>query len=168
MPNTTTLNEALAAAVSYADPHPEKEVGGFILKKKNTADEYVFVPVENKYINKPEEVGLYSPNPKLYGSLVVSLLLDGFENFASFHSHPLGCSTRPSVTDLSKLFKGFPVNYIYSAEFKHLAQYTFTPGNTIEELFDKGKLSENTILVVDEINQSIEAAWDTTTIKQYA
>ncbi len=125
MESNTTLPEQLRLARESVRLGGAEEEGGFILKKTNaTGDEYKFVKITNANTGTPIAPVLFSANKAEFGQKIIPLFREGWINWASFHSHP-GHSVRPSSTDLNKLFKGHPVNFIYSPRGGDLAKYTF-------------------------------------------
>lgn len=166
---TESLKLALDEAMAYAAPFIEMECGGVILKSKE-ADEYKFIPLLNKHKDTAKSAGLYEVDRTDFGKQVIPLLTSGYNNYASFHTHPIGCDTNPSSIDFTKLFKGFPTNFIFSPSTKALSQYDFVPGTTMEEIFGSGKGGENTLLFVENLEDKldgpkIESAWNLTKLR---
>ena len=86
------------------------EEGGLILKRE---EDYRFVRVENRYAGTDTACGLYETEMRSLSSGVFSRLSEGWQMFASFHTHPM-YSAHPSSIDMSKLFLGFKYNIIYA------------------------------------------------------
>lgn len=96
------------------DPGLNEEQGGFILKRPNT-QEYQFIPITNQNTGTATAVSLYTADTKEFNDFVALPAVDeGFEIFASFHSHPNGMRAIPSQIDLTQLFTSFPVNFIFA------------------------------------------------------
>ena len=109
-----SLNQCLLRAILHYDDSLVEEQGGFILKEKGLAN-YKFIPVKNANTGAAEALCLYIADRQQFNNEVLLLTIDGeWEIYASYHTHPEGCRAMPSNTDLTKLFEGFPTNYIYS------------------------------------------------------
>lgn len=106
-------------------PGINEEEGGFILRKE---ENFEFVKISNQHTGTSAAAYFYEANRTEYGSKVISKYNDGFKNHASFHTHPLGCRARPSMTDLSRLFNGAPCNFIWSPSFRELIRYIYISG----------------------------------------
>ena len=120
-----TLPPALQAAVDEARaqcPGVDEEEGGLILVKD---DVYKFVKLRNKHTGETVAVGFIEFDPAEYGEKIISLFNDGWRNHSSFHTHPTGCRALPSMIDLTRLFNGFPVNYIWSPSREELSEFTY-------------------------------------------
>lgn len=131
---TTDLGASLAGALRQAVMEcigEHEEEGGFIVKR---LPDYQFFRVTNVNTGTPSAAGLYEPVRQEYGEKVIGSYGKGFQNFASFHTHPTNYPARPSFTDLTRLFNGQPVNFIWSPSLRQLKQYTFasaTPELTV-------------------------------------
>lgn len=120
-----SLHVALKLAVSTCLGADEEE-GGFIVRKD---DEYQFHRITNSHTGTPTAVGLYEPERQEYGDKVIGSYSQGFKNYGSFHTHPTNFPARPSFTDLTRLFNGQPVNFIWSPSLRELKKYTFLGAN---------------------------------------
>lgn len=120
-----SLHAALKLAVSTCLGVNEEE-GGFIVRK---GDEYQFHGVTNRHTGTETAVVLYEPVAQEYGDKVIVSYGQGYQNFGSFHTHPTGCPARPSMTDLTRLFNGQPVNFIWSPSLREMKKYTFVSAN---------------------------------------
>lgn len=120
-----SLHAALKLAVDTCLGIDEEE-GGFIVRR---GEEYQFHRIINSHTGTPTAIGLYEPNRQEYGDKVIGSYGKGFQNFGSFHTHPTNFPARPSITDLTRLFNGQPVNFIWSPSLRELKQYTFRIAN---------------------------------------
>jgi proteasome lid subunit RPN8/RPN11 len=100
-----------------------EEQGGFILKRTGK-DEYVFVPVTNSISGTPGAVALYIADTTEFNNKVLLKTEDGWEVYASYHTHPIGMRAMPSSIDISMLFTSFPINFIYAPE-KELNRFDY-------------------------------------------
>src|ERR1035437_9417983 len=110
-----SLHQTLLNAILSYDDSLNEEQGGFIIKKSNE-DNYKFIPVKNENTGTPIALALYIAEPVEFGQKVLLTMLDDWEVYASYHTHPKGMRAMPSHTDLTKLFTSFPINYIYAPE----------------------------------------------------
>jgi hypothetical protein len=113
--------EALRLAINQC-PGVEEEEGGFLISRD---DEIEFHKIVNKYSGTPTARGLYEPDRIEYGNKIIAAYSKGFINYASFHTHPTLCPAKPSQTDLTRLFNGQPVNFIWSPSVRELNMFTF-------------------------------------------
>lgn len=104
------LTLSLDLAKSSCKFDGDEEEGGIILMKD---DVFEFIKITNTNTGTPTALVLYSLDRDEFGEKVLSKLLNGWNIYASFHSHP-GVSTSPSLIDLQYLFSSFPRHYIYS------------------------------------------------------
>ena len=118
-PKQSLLQSLLSAIYQYDFSLPEEQ-GGFIMIRK---DEYKFVPVKNKNTGTIVAHGLYIPEHMPFED-------DGWEIYASYHTHPEGMRAMPSGKDIAALFTSFPINYIFAPdmelnrfEYKTYVQY---------------------------------------------
>lgn len=118
---TPQLDQQLQLAMQSVQYDGAEEEGGFILKRE---DEYLFVKVKNANTGTEVALVLFTADRAEFGTKVIPHQKDGWIIWASFHSHP-GNSVMPSSTDLTKLFKGFPNNFIYSPKSKKLNWYQY-------------------------------------------
>lgn len=119
------LDDVLYAVIQQAMsecPGVNEEEGGVILTRNG---EYEFIKLRNKHTGTPTAVGLFEVDPKEYGEKVITKFDLGFRNYASFHTHPTGCRALPSTIDLSRLFRGFPDNFIWSPSMEELNLFSF-------------------------------------------
>lgn len=125
-----SLNDALREA-SLQCPGVDEEEGGILLVKD---DKYTFIKLRNRHTGEPVAVGFFEADPAEYGEKVIPLFNDGHKNFASYHTHPTGCRAMPSSVDLTRLFNGFPTNFISSPSRGELNRFTYDPSSTADEV----------------------------------
>ena len=123
------LGVSLCAALKEAVvrcPGVDEEEGGFIVCRPRVREEgeYQFHRIRNSHTGTPSAAGLYEPDRQEYGEKIIMSYNVGFQNYASFHTHPTNCPARPSITDLTRLFNGQPVNYICSPSLRELKVYS--------------------------------------------
>ncbi len=119
-----SLKTALAQAICYGEDFKDREGGGVLMVDRETNESFSFIPITNSMAATNRDKYLYVADKDEYGKKVIPLIIScQFKPFASFHTHPGNCSTDPSYTDVSKLFMGFPINYIYSPTRKQLSCY---------------------------------------------
>ncbi len=116
-----SLLTALLNAIDLLETDGEYEEGGFILKK---GDDYKFVKI-NSIVPPTHAASLYIASPKEYGEKIIMAMDDGWFPDSSFHTHPNGYGSYPSITDFENLFLGFGRNYIYSPAKEELAFYQY-------------------------------------------
>jgi len=116
-----SITEALRVArVECLGRHEEE--GGIILRN---GEVFRFIKLTNRHTGTPTAVGFFEVDPQEYAEKILPLFNEGWKNYASFHTHPTGCRARPSMVDLTRLFNGFPDNYIWSPSFKELNQFSY-------------------------------------------
>lgn len=118
------MNESLKKALQKASSEcswPGEEEGGIIVQKD---DDFLFIKLTNANTGTEVAAALYTVNKTEYGEKIISLFDKGWKSYASFHTHPDGCLPNPSRIDLNQLFKGFPINYIYSPWTRLINCYT--------------------------------------------
>ena len=120
---TENLKIELRQAANTCFEEGKEEEGGFILKK---GDDFHFIKVWNANRGNPIAVALYTADREYFGKVVVPFFSKGWELWGSFHSHP-GTSVAPSGTDINRLFRGHPNNFIYSPKSKRMVWYKYTP-----------------------------------------
>jgi len=120
-----SLNQCLLQLVSACDLKCGEEQGAFIIQREGVA-EYEAYWVTNINSGTPRASGLYTANRDEYGEKILKKVLTGdwFE-YASFHTHPRGFGSYPSIMDLRQLFTGFPINYIYAPDMELLMRYNY-------------------------------------------
>jgi proteasome lid subunit RPN8/RPN11 len=129
-----------------------EEEGGFILRNKTDQESFDFVKIKNSNTGHPIAAVLYNADRQEVGEKVIRRTLNGWQVFASFHTHP-GTSTVPSTIDLKNLFTTFKINYIYSPKADELAQYTIRPIEslvyektvTLSPVFEDGNWSHDNV-----------------------
>lgn len=99
-----------------------EEAGGIILFKE--PDEYLFIPVTNSNTGTDEAPVLYSADRNEYAKYVIPMFKWGYKQYASFHTHPQFLPN-PSSIDMTVLFPGFPINYIYSGLTNRIVKFTW-------------------------------------------
>lgn len=126
-----SLNQVLKRFTSSCDPAFDEERGGFIIKQIET-NKYEGHWITNIHTGTPVARALFTAEANEYGEKILKKVLTGkWEEYASFHTHPIGFGAIPSSIDLDKLFKGFPINYIYSPSLKVLIQYTYNKNQNL-------------------------------------
>lgn len=100
-----------------------EERGGIIIHNKET-DIYRFVYLHNSNSGTPIAPVLYTADRGMYAKIVIPLMRAGWRHYASFHTHPQ-FEAWPSHIDMTELFPGFPINYIYSGSKNKLMKYTW-------------------------------------------
>jgi len=122
--NNSLIQSLQSAKLSYK-PELNEEQGGFIIKDSH--GKYSFVPVRNRNTGQPVAKSLYTADKAEFAKKVLTpCMLSGFELYASFHTHPKGYPAKPSRTDLTELFTGHTVNYIWAPQEDELNQFTYT------------------------------------------
>ena len=103
---------------------PEKfeEEGGFVLQR---GEEFGFERVRNSNTGTPIAVALYTADRDEFAGKVCGAICEKWGCLASFHTHPPGCGPMPSREDLTKLFKSFPTNFIFSPDMALLVRYDY-------------------------------------------
>ena len=110
-------------------PELNEEEGGFIIHNDKTG-EFEFHKVTNANTGEKIARVLFTADAQEYGDKVLTKVLTGkWVEYASFHTHPRGCEPYPSKVDLTQLFKGFPINYIYAPHMDKLVCYTYDKEN---------------------------------------
>lgn len=117
-----SLVEALRQALQECKGENEEE-GGFLVKKDD--DTVQFFKITNAHSGTLTARGLFEPDRAEYGEKVIASYGQGFKNFASFHTHPTNYPAYPSGTDVTRLFNGQPINFIWSPSLKDLRVYTY-------------------------------------------
>ena len=127
-----SLKTALQQAMVQC-PGTNEEEGGVILQGPT---EFEFIKLRNQHTGTPVAVGFFEADREEYGQLVIPRFDAGLKNFASFHTHPTGCRAMPSTIDLTRLFNGFPINFICSPSMGEL--YCYTHRGSFEEAITWG------------------------------
>lgn len=107
--NKLLLKELIKARNTCANPLEEE--GGIVMHLKY--NEYEFIKIKNVYAGTATAIGLYEADAEEFSSKAISKMKDGWQLYASFHTHPT-FEARPSSLDVSTLFQGFKYNFIYS------------------------------------------------------
>ena len=126
MKKELSLTHCLLSAILQYDYKLEEEQGGFIIKHPDFHI-FEFIPVKNKNTGTVIACGLYSADQSEYADKVLGRTLDdGWSVYASYHTHPKGGFVRamPSSIDITKLFAGFPTNFIYAPD-KELNRFDY-------------------------------------------
>ena len=126
-----SLKEALWQAVEacWNSIDDVEERGGIIIRDPKT-DTYRFIPIHNSNHGQPNAPYLYTADRDMYAKEIIPLMRSGWRHYASFHTHPQ-FEAYPSFIDMTELFPGFPINYIYSGLKNKLIKYTWIePHNT--------------------------------------
>ncbi len=126
-----TLRNALSSAVErcWGSVDDFEERGGVILRNSKS-DTYLFVFLRNANTGTDIAPVLFTADRDEYAELIIPLLRNGYQHYASFHTHPK-FQPWPSMIDLNELFPGFPINYIYSGLTERLFKYVWIdPHNT--------------------------------------
>jgi hypothetical protein len=125
----TTLNNILDEAIGLCTSNDDEQ-GGVILSKVGGEGpygkriDYQFVHLRNANTGLPLAKSLWTADRNEYAKKVIPLFKDGWRHFASFHTHPKWPAI-PSKIDLTELFPGFPINYIYSGIDNDLGRFEF-------------------------------------------
>lgn len=101
----------------------KEEEGGIILRKEN---EFSFVKITNNLSGLPIAQGLWEAERNEFAQKVLSKYKLGWRVYASLHTHPIFLPI-PSALDLSELFRGFPINFIYSKKYKKITEWSVHP-----------------------------------------
>lgn len=112
------LEEALLQATKDCS-HDIEEEGGIILSKDN---EFVFHKLRNQNTGTPIAPVLWTADRNEYATIVLPKFKDGWRHYASFHTHPQ-FQPFPSQIDLTQLFPGFPINFIFSKTFDVVTEW---------------------------------------------
>lgn len=116
-----SLKEAIQCAKNECSSLSEEE-GGVIVSKDL---DYEFIKLRNQHTGNAIASGFYEADREEYGQKVIAKFEAGFKNFASFHTHPTGFRAYPSTIDLTRLFNGFPDNFIWSPSFDEIRWYSY-------------------------------------------
>lgn len=135
------LNNAIIECQNLAE-----EEGGIILRKD---DEFSFVKITNSLTGQPIAQGLWEAEREEFAKKVLSQYKTGWRIYASLHTHPIFLPI-PSALDLAELFRGFPINFIYSKKHKKITEWSVHP--VPGENYERVNL-ENVYLVDDEYTQ---------------
>lgn len=119
--------------------HPLEEEGGVILSRD---DEYCFVKITNIHQGTDTAVALYEAERNELGRCVFDKYRDGWQLFASFHTHPQ-FAPYPSYIDLDTLFQGFAHNVIFAPLHKTFSYSTWENGaSKVKKLVTEKELNE--------------------------
>ena len=115
-----------------------EERGGLVMRFGDE-EKYIFVPLRNANTGTPIAPVLFTADRDEYAKIILPMFKRGWRQYASFHTHPQ-FAPYPSHIDMTRLFKGFLVNYIYSGTQNKLMRYEwynphdFSEGVQIEEV----------------------------------
>lgn len=112
-----TLKQVLKRAVKECAIDLE-EHGGIILVDK-TGHNFEFVYINNVNTGQSLAQHLWTGNGVEFAELIIPQVRKGWKIYASFHTHPQ-FRAFPSNIDITQLFRGFPLNYIYSNRDREL------------------------------------------------
>lgn len=121
-----TLFNSLKTAISTCAIDHE-EHGGIILVKD---DVFEFIKLKNENTGTSTAYALWTADRNEFSKLIIPRLKDGWRQYASFHVHP-SFTAYPSSIDLTKLFLGFPINYIYSTKDNVLMEYKYNKDDDV-------------------------------------
>ncbi len=116
----TKLEEILEQAATVCNNTTEEE-GGIILHKDG---DYLFVKLKNNNTGTDLARVLWTADRYEYAAQVLPLLKEGFKHYASFHTHPMFVPF-PSHIDVTQLFPGFSLNFIYSQAKQQVTGWTY-------------------------------------------
>lgn len=133
------INKGLARAIATATVEcggSKEEEGGIILVLDQPAGirEYKFIKVINDRRGTLSARGLYVANPEDFGKNVFPLITEGWNMYASFHTHPTFSAT-PSSLDEDKLFRGFKYNFIFSNSERTVSCSEWSPQNDLHTVY---------------------------------
>lgn len=124
MSETYTLEQVLGHAVKECKDAKEEE-GGVIIRHSD--DHYQFIKLRNQNTGTEIAPVLWTADRNEYAQKVMPLFFKGWRQFASFHTHPQFLPF-PSNIDLTQLFPGFSIDYIYSQKTREITKWSYTPG----------------------------------------
>lgn len=107
-----------------------EERGGVILYHPEK-DLYEFVEVRNANAGTETAKVLWTGDREEHAKKVIARFREGWRQHGSFHTHP-EFPAHPSGIDMSQLFPGFKVNYIYSISDQELVRFTWLNETTIK------------------------------------
>ena len=131
------INKSLARAIATATVEcgdSKEEEGGIILTLNQPFREYKFIKVINDRRGTLSARGLYVANPEDFGKHVFPLISEGWNMYASFHTHPTFPAT-PSSLDEDKLFRGFKYNFIFSNTERTVSCSEWSPQNDLHTIY---------------------------------
>jgi hypothetical protein len=133
------INKGLARAVATATVEcgdSKEEEGGIILTNNQSsgARDYKFIKVINDRRGTLSARGLYVANPEDFGKHVFPSISEGWNMYASFHTHPTFSAT-PSSLDEDKLFRGFKYNFIFSNSERTVSCSEWSPQNDLHTVY---------------------------------
>lgn len=110
--------------LAYSNQRPDQfeEEGGFILQRDG---DYRFEPVRNTNTGTRKAPSLYTADCDEFAAKVCGAICEKWGCLASFHTHPPGCGPMASREDITKLFKSFPINFIFSPDMNFLVRYDY-------------------------------------------
>lgn len=131
------INKSLARAIATATVEcgdSKEEEGGIILTLNQPLREYKFIKVINDRRGTLSARGLYVANPEDFGKHVFPSISEGWNMYASFHTHPTFPAT-PSSLDEDKLFRGFKYNFIFSNTERTVSCSEWSPQNDLHTIY---------------------------------
>jgi hypothetical protein len=134
------INRDLARAISTAVVEcgdSKEEEGGIILSfihPEFGTRQFKFIKVINDRRGTLSARGLYVANPEDFGKHVFPLISEGWNMYASFHTHPTFSAT-PSSLDEDKLFRGFKYNFIFSNSERTVSCSEWSPQNDLHTVY---------------------------------
>jgi hypothetical protein len=134
------INKELARVLATATVEcgDSKEEEGGIILANNKLDagtkHYKFIKVINDKRGTISARGLYVANPEDFGKNVFPLISEGWNMYASFHTHPSFPAT-PSRLDEDKLFRGFKYNFIFSNTERTISCSEWSPQNDLHTVY---------------------------------
>lgn len=131
------LAEALEDAIAWVtlDDTDEERGGVIVVAGEHPKNRFRFIPLRNYNEGTDTAKVLWTADRMEYGKIVCPMFRKGWRQYASFHSHPR-FPAMPSHTDLTKLFPGFGINYIYSCTDHQLGIYAKKDGKLLGFLRD--------------------------------
>ena len=100
-----------------------------MILKRTDKDVYQYIPIRNQNTGTRLARGLYTADKAEVAAKVMGMVFAGtHEVYASFHTHPIGFPAMPSMEDLTKLFTGHPINYIYAPQEDVLNMFIYQKG----------------------------------------
>lgn len=106
------LQEALFEATKECN-HEVEEEGGIIIHDPSTPNSFEFIKITNQNAGTKIAPVLWTADRQEYADKIIPRFAKGMRHYASFHTHPRFLPI-PSNVDLTQLFPGFSINYIYS------------------------------------------------------
>lgn len=141
-----TLQGTLSAAVEgcwYCLDNADLDEHGGIILHHEKDDKYKFISLFN--INHGTTLAhvLWTAGQHEYATQIIPLFRKGWKQYASFHTHPQFIA-QPSSIDLTQLFQGFKINYIYSGTEDIVREFTWNDALTEITVKDISLYEEST------------------------